>query len=1416
MSTAKIKNTSAYARTGVVTLGIPFTRGEDLQVGDTLVVNGAVSGNNNQKIQWYPQGVRYDNGAIKYARASFRVDLNPGEEKTVTISKSIANTPIPNVLDPSLVSAFLSTNFTFSIQGKNYTIPMTNVALNLIEGGGPSDHYNRYRYFTYLPADPFIPQYRHIWVELVVESFSGLNQIQFYFRFGYYRFEPNVLPANGVDPVLLLNSPVTLRIQNAASKIRWEEYKIPGIQAISSTEKLYTLINPFVAGRNRLPIGTSHCYKGVLVYDSSSSSSAELDSQILAMSENWKTFYPITNVMPALPDYITSEADALTRSNILLDILQNPIKSRTDPYNWPTICNNPDTAVTGTHGIRDYAFGLRGLPFMATCNYNWIPMLEFNTRQQAVRCNWLYDEFGNPVAPVQLANIGTIMFNGTFFSSTRGYTRVLQSTDYITAVPIPQNISGPDKQHYTNKLMILQGLITMDWFSLEFARMYSKFWIYSNRTDGNQFVASLEAPRAAGRTSEVAAFLYEFYADPELKFWIHKRQDDNLSKYDHLALNKSLYPGGIEVLRPLFRLGACNQGACLGPLEHWRPWEESQACFGFYLLAKCLLSEDPNNTRAARMLEIARDVAGSVTLHGFKDGRPSSTRRFFTLFFPTAQDCTNFYNAIGSISNNVSVLGLTNGGTGIIYLAHSESDVGAPPDRSMRIELRDASGTFSIGEVVRLRTGHQATIGRVWVFDGGAKSYSTNSPTNGYLRALSNAELLEQTTPGAEPQYPITEGGTPRFPFGGSKYTRWYYLYGPIQAAALIIAKQSAILGYYSDNEAVLTKALDLLTYYKNSEYNVDNGDFEESFLAFAGYIDPEILDSSVYIVSASTTVSESVIPNPTVSIINNSVSATVTAPITTFSFSSIDPLVLTTSSTNAYITAGFSSILFESAVPIVRASALVSSPSYGEASFSVPPLGLVYTSSVQDILRTFTYVYIGVDEIPSRPGGPDDSEVGTPTEPPVENPYFYYHTLYNIIPINLTQNTSSDYELFTDYVLTNPINRNTPLRGEITPLPGQVMRPEGYSYYIGSEAVAREDIQTYVVRQENLTHEIDVDNKGAGIRRFETTIRERPSNNWLRTKTLLDGIVISEEHVLNDRGVIKKFNPNYNGAISNARYNFVSPVLLNRVTEFTGFTLIEGAVTPLESDSYGALNILQNHGGSNISPCIAKDMKQYSSIALSSTEDIIQLESWSYHQYGIPEGEHTTLSYNYGVDFIKQFDGLVLYDLLTRTTLDISFLLNNVSFKLIIGTNSIKVLVSGQEIVIPSFYSTGTVSLVAGSSTTRMVVGLCAKLSSMSENLTKTNVLVFERFYFDDFVSHGFPKSKTGDRLGIASLVDSVFNDETNHRNPGWVGQRMYMTMDDDYSKVIQKLDGIYQKSAFAAPVTSPGIYVYERPAII
>lgn len=839
MPSAKIKNTTNYARTGVVTIGVPFSKADNIQSTDTFVVAGAYTGNTNQKIQWYPQGARWDNGAIKYARMSFKTDLAGLEEKTVSISKSVTSTPIPFVRNNSLWTSFIGSTFDFQIQGFHYLIPTTS--LTLVEGGQTNDHYARYKYFTHLPNQGSDPQIKYVWVELVAEVFSSLNYIQFYFRFGFYRFYPELGPTGGVAPVMILNQNPTLTIIGPRTKIRWEEYKVPNIITTSATNKTYHLIDVAIYSHNRFAAGMSHAYKGVLTYETSNTASAELQEQILAMAEDWKfpQNYPITGVMPSRPSYIASDVELLARSEVLLANLSNPVKQYRNAYNWSSINNNPNCWVAGTHGARDYAYGMRGYPFLSCTNYNWIPFLEFTTRQQATVHNWFYSTTGVPITPTDLQAAGCKIWGGCYYpveGSFAGFTRANDDNDRVYAGGSRwEIITAPDKEHFTNTLFILQGFVTMDYFSLEYAKMYSKMWIYSNRTDAYQWypqsaIHSWGSPRAVGRVSQVAAFLYEFGADSELKYWIERRLDFNYSRY--YALAPEVLSGGPETVRAVGTMTPCGQGACLGPLDHWRPWEEGQSCWGLFLLAKSILSEEPTNAYGLKMMTMAKNIAATVLQFGFYDVRQSTSRRVINIGFPNTAAATSFLTSV-SLGTNVAVRGQTSNATGTIFLYH-RYDEGAP---AVSLYLKNALGTFITGEVIRLDTGLTGTIHRIFDFFG-LKSHALTSSL-GYARGLSNSDL-EHISNSDPATYPSSD-----YPVGYLTYLRLYSVYSIIIMASAAITHYAASENFYSSNNAQL-KALanEYLTYFSNAN-NVDNSDIEEYLFRFTEYLVPLNLTNS-------------------------------------------------------------------------------------------------------------------------------------------------------------------------------------------------------------------------------------------------------------------------------------------------------------------------------------------------------------------------------------------------------------------------------------------------------------------------------------------------------------------------------------------------------------------------------------------
>lgn len=991
MATIKIKNTTSYSRTGVTTFGVPFSKAFNLQSGEVLSAGNALSTTPSQKVQWCPVGATWDNGAIKYARVSCRTDLTSQQEKTVSLVKNSSATPITFSIQPGLLTSFSSTTFQFFINGYTYNVPIASVLANLIEGGGPEDHYARYRYFTHLPDNPTIPQQKYIWVELVAELYSGLNHIQFYFRFGYYRFYPEIPNNQGVNPRLDLTWNVTFRINGAYSKIRWEEYKIPAVVTTTTTNKLYRLIDISVAGKNRMAAGQSHCYKGVICYDASDTSTAELEEQILAMAEDWKDTYPITGVLPANPSYITSASNALTRSNTLLNIFRSPVQAVRDPYNWPNICNNPNTGDAGAHGLRDYAYGLRGWPILSTTNYNWIPFLEFCTRQQSTKNNWFYNTDGTVVTPTQFKNAGVRIWNGTYWFSNNnekfcGFLQTIPGTspligisDTPTAAPFNQNIYGPDKEHFTNKMFILQGFITMDWFSLEYAKNYTNYWIHANRTDNyGGFPSAIDTfgtARAAGRVSEVAAYLYEFTGNSELKTWIQTRLTFNLAQPFTSLLNRSTNPGGLEVIRAVSRQDPCGQAACLNTLVHWRPWEEAQAALGFYLLSKAILTESPANTYGLRMLEISRDIAGSVLMYGYVDGRSTSNRRFVTVRFNTLSEASAFKAGIGALGNGIIGTGLSSNASGTIFLYHNDHEAGGDHTLRLRIYMRNCSGTFINGETFRLSTGLTAPIYRLWNFIGGTKSRAVTSPTNGYARNLTTAEEEFVGPPNEDPNYTVSAG----FDQGYLKYHYHYFLYEIVQIQCAVIAREAAGLSHYgASSSSVTSRATDYIDYYSSSSgYNSDNGDFEESFLCFAGYLVPNLTSNNVTANVGSTNIQSSA-PTVTTVITNNStnVSAVANSVLVTVSVSSAS--ASTTTSSDVSVVVAAVEVTASSITPQSSSSSVIVDLSSKSVlmTLEVPYIQSVTVTTflIQRIVNK--YLKIGIEITTSETPGQSDTEV--------------------------------------------------------------------------------------------------------------------------------------------------------------------------------------------------------------------------------------------------------------------------------------------------------------------------------------------------------------------------------------------------------------------------------------------------------
>lgn len=1426
MALLRIKNKSAYSRTGVVTLGIPFSKAENIRETDNLIVAGAYSSvAENQKVQWYPQGARWDNGAVKYARVSFKTNLTANEEKIAAVLRSNDSVSIPYTRTNVSWSGLQSTVATISIEGTTYQIPFQN--LELIEGGGPTDHYSRYRVFTHLPNSPTNPRIRHFWIDFVAEFFSDLNYVQFYFRFGFYRFSPSVTPSSpdAVDPRYTLTQPIILEINGPTTAFRFENEKIQEIQTITSTHKRYTLISPGLhGGKDALLVpGISHAYKGVMCFGTPSGGtlSAELDSQILAISDDWKTLFPITGTIPdnSRHTYLTDETEKRRRSDLLLQNISavsstsNPYRG---PYNWPAACNTPRTTNTGTHGYRDYAFGLRGWPIFDSSNYNWIPYLEFTTRQQALRTNWYYKDDGSVVTPNELLSAQVHIWSGMMFgaspASFAGYTVAAGESNLPYAANNShggQPIYGPDKEHYTNTMFFLQALISMDWYSLEYMKMYVAYYINANRVDSYPSYAassihSWGSPRAIGRTSQNAAMLYEFTADQELKYWLQRRYDFNIQQRGRLA--RQYTPGLFtEKIRGTEVLGVCDKAACLNSFRHWRPWEEGAACLGNYLLAKVLLTEDPTSTLGAQYLQLSRDAAASLVLgNTILDCTPGTGIASFTIgpapvgSTELAQWITNNGFALGRM-----ITGQTSGATGRLVLVHYAATYASAATRYLQFWVKDVQGTFQPGEYVRLDTSLLSTQPIYERFDfWGAMSQNLEITTNtaDFGRLLNINDALEVTTV-QDNNYPVS-----MYPFGYFRNARYSRSYPVVISPAVSIALEAASQNYYPDsNELIKQKATELRAKLFTSYAPSNPTDYDEYIECFMGYvgtlteIPDTIINFNVTKVQANFSIKQA-----TASITNPIRNTTATNSSTPRVIASTTYPNVTTSTVIDTSTSPIGSrIRSRTSTHIARGSAVASGLDSSSILISAQDADLIYTTIIDSSKRKYVYVYVGDPESADTlvRDAPEEQLIDPPANVGYAESIFHRVEILNTIGFPVT-----------DYVLVNPINRFGDALGESIGLNGQILRTQGYTWYSGSQSEDPWDEETIEISTPELTHTIKKARRGNLITGWN--VRSESGYDWdfdiVRRKSPEFGLNFYEKYITINNPT-RTYTPSFGGSkyvSENMATINTSPVRYSNITQLQRGKKIEGAVTPIDRDY-----TLAQLGTNN--QLIAYDMKQYYCLSVdcnSNLPGVSQLDFWSFHYQTLPSTVLNT-STNLELNITTAFNDIELVVPDTGFVLNLGDIYRNKNTTVEITRSSI-VSNSGANFApttYPSIFYNGYFGIIYKKADHDFCMGVVGYLHDKSYNCTKpTGISLTNRLSItedeedvDSSAGHSF------------TLYSRGINQLDSSRRSGWLGLRTYIIF-GTVEEVRQKMSLAYEQGILDKDVHQQGLLVYERPAII
>lgn len=799
-------NETNYSRSDVVTVGVPFPKGMLYSTGQELVAYG--DGNGTRRVQWEALPARWSDNSIKYAKISYPVTLTSGQalETNLRLGGTYTASAYAPVISPTLNNSTI----TFSFNGITTTLDLNSAVL--IEGGGPLDHYARYRLFGRVTAFP------HIWYEFVYDVYSALQHSKFWFRYGNSYAERgyglNQGPKASTAPFSFGTS-VTFRITGCTPIIEMETTgpgvpsspaSVASVQTLSNG-KQYTIST--VNGRDeRFGIGIVKCIKGSLVFNSGtySSASAELTWPTLSMYRGWKGLQPIVNNSNDPPSFLTTEAQKI--SSIRQATL--PSQFNSIEYSRPYQISIFGAKQAGTTG----AYGWKGIT-------NWASALYY-----------MFD-YGYPAGLTQLnfalyACLGFRTFNmkeadGTFIS-LRNYPEMGiydGSIDYRSNVThdnagyglsgpnssvLPDSWQGNNHQHFQYDNELLFSLISCDYHLLSLAEGMVGFCsIMSNPNHFNETIISRTTPaREVARPLLTHTALYEITKGKESLSNII----DRVNLHYDVMYNSTTSSGwwssagspnsGLDYV--MFMAIGYEQGESSlpgGRTTMMYPWQLPFAVNAFYR-AYLILKElyGASDTTVLKARKIAYDLAASNVLYQQHKVGYGSENGWQYLSCDMSQASPNDIK-VGSTINyqyiapGSTILGLTSGATGTIIRTIGEIWDGQYAD----FLVANCNGQFLSTESVRVTNGstiHTLPVRIINTGYIGCKSYYVNysAPLATRQTPLTLSQLQEYDTNSnesfADKVYP-------------GKYYRTYWPYQQWQQTCAAIAKQGIREGYYTD-----------------------------------------------------------------------------------------------------------------------------------------------------------------------------------------------------------------------------------------------------------------------------------------------------------------------------------------------------------------------------------------------------------------------------------------------------------------------------------------------------------------------------------------------------------------------------------------------------------------------------------------
>ena len=826
----QLLNDNINDRTGHVTVGVPFAKGEVTSTSTIFAVNNALTDPNIPlRAQWYPFGPTYSDGSYKYGRFTFPVNIVGNGNKVVTIANN-NNAVVGNFNVTPTVQTWGTNAFGLFLLGTPHYMTLTDATV--VEGGTTTDHYKRYTKFERHATYP------EIWMDVTWDVFSNFDYIRFWFRFGL-SYSTRTGMVAGPYPTAKFpgtfrrpNSPTFVSIQEGPivwvaggkSAILGEEISIVHIDRTDDAAAYYIMdpagVRSSFFHHDSINHGLMHAYKGVLYmgsYKSSSDANASFDKEIFAICKNWyPDRYPSYHFLPDYPAYITSESSAKAGLTTRVNNYYNS-QVRGDSFANNLLGNIPRAPAPGAQNSQTFGT-TRFWPYLRTSWPIVQKLAQLGTRGEGFRPNFVREGDGTWF---NLSNYpGVVIWTSSLHFTSQ---QLFGMGPGVGNYDLPRSLTrgaeegyeGPDRQHIVVHTVVYDALITGDWHAIEWCKIFEQMQRGNLDTNSiNPVVNSSDSSRGIGRSMLATCQLFEVTGNTELLDTIEARINNVLyPQFTALApQGGGDFPSKLRFMASYFP--ESRQPAELYYNIHQRPWEESIAAYGLYAAAKLLEKHRPTSTTTiSRANEMAAKVAGTVLKWGLIDTRPGSG--YFSFFAN---------NWTGQLSEWVLNPSLTftssSGGSGSLgQLLFDDSSAGTATTSGrggLFIRLRGASGTFNIGDTITCSNGRTAVIA------------FKHTP---YLPVVTLPEGsdfgLGRGTPLPDTEWAnmINDGTTE---YGGHpRYIYFYHGYSNWMAGAIAVALQYAYENYYSsENAALFSKAADFLVTYRDNRNATANPDF--------------------------------------------------------------------------------------------------------------------------------------------------------------------------------------------------------------------------------------------------------------------------------------------------------------------------------------------------------------------------------------------------------------------------------------------------------------------------------------------------------------------------------------------------------------------------------------------------------------